>query len=218
MYQAKDLAQFIDHTLLKPEAITNDILQICAEAKQYHFASVCVNPCFTKLVAEQLSGSDVKTCCVISFPFGAEPSKVKAEAANQAQLDGANEIDMVINIGKVKEHDFAYVEADIKAVVQAAKSAKVKVILETCYLTNEEIVQACLASKKSGAAFVKTSTGYGKGGATVEAIKLMRETVGPEIGVKASGGVRTYEQAIAMIEAGANRIGASSGIKIVSGN
>lgn len=218
MYQAKDLAQFIDHTLLKPEAVTNDILQICAEAKQYHFASVCVNPCFTKLVAEQLSGTDVKTCCVISFPFGAEPSSVKATAANQAQLDGANEIDMVINIGKVKEHDYAYVEADIKAVVQAAKSAKVKVILETCYLSDEEIVQACLASKKAGAAFVKTSTGYGKGGATVEAIKLMRETVGADMGVKASGGVRTYEQAVAMIEAGANRIGASSGIKIVSAN
>lgn len=218
MYQAKDLAKFIDHTLLKPEAVTNDILQICAEAKQYHFASVCVNPCFTKLVAEQLSGSDVKTCCVISFPFGAEPSSVKATAANQAQLDGADEIDMVINIGKVKEHDYAYVEADIKAVVQAAKSAKVKVILEICYLSDEEIVQACLASKKAGAAFVKTSTGYGKGGATVEAIKLMRETVGTDMGVKASGGVRTYEQAVAMIEAGANRIGASSGIKIVSGN
>lgn len=218
MYQAAELAKFIDHTLLKPDAISSEIVNICNEAKNYNFASVCVNPCFTKLVAKELSGTKVRTCCVISFPFGAEPTNVKAEAAKQAEIDGANEIDMVINVGKVKEHDYAYVEADIKAVVTAAKSAQVKVILETCYLNDEEIVQACLASKRAGAAFVKTSTGYGKGGATVKDIKLMRNTVGAEMGVKASGGIRTYEQAVAMLEAGASRIGASSGIKIVSGN
>lgn len=218
MFQATELAKYIDHTLLKPDATSSDILKICDEAKQYHFASVCVNPCFTKLVANQLAGTDVKTCCVISFPFGAEPTSVKAQAALQAHLDGADEIDMVVNIGKIKEHDYAYTEEDIKAVVDAAKSSKVKVILETCYLTDEEIVQACLAAKKAGAAFVKTSTGYGTGGATIEDVKLMRKTVGPDMGVKASGGVRTYEQAVSMLEAGANRIGASSGIKIVSAN
>ena len=218
MYQAKDLAQFIDHTLLKPDAVSSEIVKICAEAKEYHFKSVCVNPCYTKLVAKELAGTDVNTCCVISFPFGSEPSSVKAEAAKQAKLDGADEIDMVINVGKVKEHDYAYVKADIASVVEAAKAAKVKVILETCYLTDAEIVEACKAAKAAKAAFVKTSTGYGKGGATVEAVKLMRETVGPDMGVKASGGIRSYEQAVKMIEAGANRIGASSGIKIVSGN
>lgn len=210
-----DLAAYIDHTLLRPTATKNDIINLCNEAKKYHFASVCVNPCYTSLVAHQLTGSDVCTCCVISFPFGADPTASKVFAARQALSDGAQEIDMVINIGAALEKEYQFVQDEIAQVVKAALPAKVKVILETCYFTPEEIKQLCLAAKAAGAAFVKTSTGYGKGGATTADVKLMRSTVGASMGVKASGGIRDRETAEAMIEAGANRLGTSSGTSLI---
>ena len=213
-----EMAKYIDHTYLKPQASREDIIRICDEAKAMNTASVCVNPSWIKLVAQELEGTDVTPCCVIGFPLGATSPNVKAFEAAEAVSNGAGEVDMVINIGAAKSEDWALVERDIAAVVTAVDGeAKVKVIIETCLLTDEEKVLACQAAKRVGADFVKTSTGFSTGGATVHDVKLMRETVGPEMGVKASGGVRTYEDAIAMIEAGASRLGASSGKAIIEG-
>lgn len=215
-YTKEIMASFIDHTLLKPDASKQEILHICEEAKQYHFASVCVNPAWTSLVSEQLKGSGVKTCTVISFPLGSEPPKLKALEASEVLELGADEIDMVINIGAVKSEDYALVEEEIRSVVNVKKDAILKVIIETCLLTDEEKVKVCQIAKKAGADFVKTSTGFSTGGAVAEDVALMRKTVGPDMGVKASGGIRTLEDAEKMLEAGASRIGASAGIKIIS--
>lgn len=211
-----NLASYIDHTILKPEATKQDVIKLCEEAKQYGFASVCVNAYYTKLVADTLKDSEVKTCVVVGFPLGATFTEIKAHETELAIQNGADEVDMVINIGALKDKDYATVEQDIKAVVDAAKGkAIVKVIIETCLLTEEEKVKACELSVKAGADFVKTSTGFSTGGATVEDVTLMRKTVGDQALVKASGGVRDFKGAKAMIDAGADRIGASSGIKIV---
>ena len=212
------LASYIDHTLLKPEATVADIEKICAEAREHCFASVCVNPSYIALVAKELSGTGVTPCCVVGFPFGTHTPEAKAAETAQAVAEGAREVDMVLNVGAAKSGDWDLVERDIAAVVKAAGGkAGVKVILETCLLTDEEKVKACQLSKKAGAAFVKTSTGYSSGGATAHDVALMRAAVGPDMGVKASGGVRTYEDAVAMIEAGASRLGASAGVKIIAG-
>lgn len=208
---------YIDHTILKPDATRAEVKQLCDEAKEYGFASVCVNSKHVGFAAQELAGTDVKACCVVGFPLGAMLSSAKAMETRLAVEAGAQEVDMVIDIGAAKEGDFAAVQADIEAIVKEAHpKALVKVIIETCLLTEEEKVSACLAAKRAGADFVKTSTGFSKGGATVEDIALMRRTVGEEMGVKASGGIRDKETALAMIEAGATRIGASAGIKIVS--
>ncbi|RKQ32680.1 deoxyribose-phosphate aldolase [Oceanobacillus halophilus] len=213
---SKQMAKYIDHTLLKPEATKEQIQKLCKEASEYDFYSVCVNPTWVKESAEQLKDSDVEVCTVIGFPLGATTSEMKASETKDAINNGATEVDMVINIGKLKAGDYHAVEKDIAAVVEAAKDkALVKVIIETCLLTDEEKVKACELAVKAGTDYVKTSTGFSTGGATVEDIRLMRETVGPEIGVKASGGVRDRETALAMIDAGASRIGASSSIAIV---
>ena len=204
------LNTYLDHTLLNADATSADILAVTAEAKEYHTASVCVNTCYTSLVAQELKDSGVKTCVVVGFPLGAMSTGAKAVEASLAVREGANEVDMVMNIGAAKAGDWAAVQADIAAVVNAAKPAIVKVIIETCLLSDEQKVNACLAAKAAGAAFVKTSTGFSTGGATAADIALMRKTVGPEMGVKASGGVRTREQALEMIAAGATRIGCSS--------
>ena len=209
------LNTYLDHTLLKADATPADIVAVTAEAKQYQTASVCVNSCYAKLVAQELRGSGVKTCVVVGFPLGAMATSAKALEAALAVRDGAEEIDMVMNIGAAKAGDWAAVQTDIAAVVLAANPAIVKVIIETCMLADEEKVKACLAAKAAGAAFVKTSTGFSTGGATPEDIALMRKTVGSALGVKASGGVRTREQALQMIEAGASRIGCSSTKKIM---
>ena len=212
----KTIAAMIDHTLLKPEATPAQIEKLCAEAAEYHFASVCVNPVYIPLAARLLKGTGVKVCCVVGFPFGAiAPEQKAAEAASCAAM-GAEELDMVIHVGAAKAGDWALVQRDIEGVVKAAAGHTVKVIIETCLLTDEEKVKACEAAKAAGAHFVKTSTGFSTGGATTHDIALMRKTVGPEMGVKASGGIRDYATAMAMIEAGANRIGASAGIAIVA--
>ncbi|MGL4774102.1 MAG: deoxyribose-phosphate aldolase [Clostridium sp.] len=214
----KKLARMIDHTVLKADAREADIRKICEEALKYNFASVCVNPSWVSLCADMLKGSEVEVCTVIGFPLGATSSKAKALETEAAIEDGATEVDMVINVGKLKDGDLEFVKNDIKAVVDAAKGkALTKVIIETCLLTDEEKVKACELSKEAGADFVKTSTGFSTGGATAEDIKLMRETVGPEMGVKASGGVRSAEDAKKMIENGATRIGASASIEICEG-
>lgn len=212
----KTIASMIDHTLLKPEATPTQIEKLCAEAKEYHFASVCVNPVYIPLAAKLLHGSDVKVCCVVGFPLGAvSPEQKAAETASSAAM-GAEELDMVISIGAAKADNWDLVQRDIEGVVKAAGGKTVKVIIETCLLTDEEKVKACLAAKAAGAHFVKTSTGFSTGGATAADIALMRKTVGSEMGVKASGGIRDYKTAMAMIEAGASRIGASAGIAIVA--
>lgn len=212
----KTIAAMIDHTLLKPEATPAQIEKLCTEAAEYHFASVCVNPVYIPLAARLLKGTGVKVCCVVGFPLGAiAPEQKAAEAASCAAM-GAEELDMVIHVGAAKVGDWALVQRDIEGVVKAAAGHTVKVIIETCLLTDEEKVKACEAAKAAGAHFVKTSTGFSTGGATTHDIALMRKTVGPEMGVKASGGIRDYETAMAMIEAGANRIGASAGIAIVA--
>ena len=211
----EELASYIDHTLLKPEASREQIRAVCEEAKQYHFASVCVNSCWVPLIAEELKGSGVSVCCVIGFPLGASLSSVKAFEAREAVAAGAQEIDMVVNIGAVKSGGWELVREDIAAVNAAKGTAKLKVIIETCLLTDEEKVRVCQIAKEVGADFVKTSTGFSTGGATVHDVELMRKTVGPEMGVKASGGVRTLADALAMIEAGASRLGASAGVKII---
>ena len=212
----KTISAMIDHTLLKPEATPAQIEKLCAEAAEYHFASVCVNPVYIPLAARLLKGTGVKVCCVVGFPLGAiAPEQKAAEAASCAAM-GAEELDMVIHVGAAKAGDWALVQRDIEGVVKAAAGHTVKVIIETCLLTDEEKVKACEAAKAAGAHFVKTSTGFSTGGATTHDIALMRKTVGPEMGVKASGGIRDYATAMAMIEAGANRIGASAGIAIVA--
>ncbi len=212
----KTIASMIDHTLLKPEATPAQVEKLCAEAAEYHFASVCVNPVYIPLAARLLDGTGVKVCCVVGFPLGAiAPEQKAAEAASCAAM-GAEELDMVIHVGAAKAGDWALVKRDIAGVVKAAAGRTVKVIIETCLLTDEEKVKACEAAKAAGADFVKTSTGFSTGGATTHDIALMRKTVGPEMGVKASGGIRDYATAMAMIEAGANRIGASAGIEIVA--
>ena len=208
---------YIDHTLLKADASRADIVRVCGEAKEYHTASVCVNSCWVRLVHDELAGSGVLTCCVVGFPLGAMSTRGKADETRQAVRDGAQEVDMVVNVGFIKSGEWDAVREDIASVVSAAKPAIVKVILETCLLTDEEKGKACEAAKDAGAAFVKTSTGFSTGGASVKVIALMRKTVGPEMGVKASGGVRTREQAEAMIAAGATRIGASATKKIIEG-
>ncbi|MGH0052529.1 MAG: deoxyribose-phosphate aldolase [Sphaerochaetaceae bacterium] len=214
----EDVAKYIDHTVLAATATRSRIEKLCKEAIQYHFASVCVNSCWVPLCAKLLEKSDVKVCTVIGFPLGAMATESKAYEAGMAVKAGAEEVDMVINVGYLKNHDDDLVQDDIKTVKKACGKALLKVIIETCLLNEEEKVRACRLAMSSGADFVKTSTGFSTGGATVKDIKLMRKTVGPDLGVKASGGVRTYEDAIAMIEAGATRIGASSGIAIVEGS
>jgi deoxyribose-phosphate aldolase len=215
-----DLAQYIDHTLLAPDATAEDIDRLCAEAEQFRFASVCINPTWVKRAANDLRGTGVPVCTVIGFPLGATTTEVKAMEARKALRDGAREIDMVINVGALKSGDQELVYDDIAKVVDAAHEvgAICKVILETALLTDEEKVVASALAKRAKADFVKTSTGFGPGGATVYDVALMRETVGPEMGVKASGGVRTADDAEDMIAAGATRIGASAGVQIVSGN
>jgi len=211
-----NLAKYIDHTILKSNATRAEVIAICEEAKEYGFASVCVNQYNTQLVKEQLDGTDVMVCTVVGFPLGAVTKEVKAFEASLAVSMGADEIDMVINVGALKDGLDDLVYEDIKAVVEAANGKTVKVIIETCLLTDEEKVRACELSLKAKAHFVKTSTGFSTGGATVEDIKLMKSVVGDKALVKASGGVRDYDGAMAVIEVGANRIGASSGVKIVN--
>ena len=213
-----NIASMIDHTLLKQDATKEQVEKICAEAKEYTFASVCVNPTWVKISAELLTGTPVKVCTVIGFPLGASTPETKAFETTDAINNGAGEIDMVLNVGALKSQDLDLVKRDIEAVVNAAKGkAIVKVILETCLLTKEEIKVASQLSKDAGADFVKTSTGFSTGGATFEDVALMREVVGPDLGVKASGGVRSLEDVQKMIEAGATRIGASSGVQIMQG-
>ena len=214
---AADLARLIDHTLLKPDATEAQIRKLCQEAKQYHFASVCVNPTWVPLVAEELAGTDVDVCTVIGFPLGATLPEVKAYEAECSIGRGACELDMVINIGALKSGHYDYVREDIAGVVDVAhaRGALVKVIIETVLLTDEEKVEACVLSQAAGADYVKTSTGFAGGGATVEDVALMRRVVGSQMGVKASGGIRSAKDAEAMIRAGATRIGASAGVKIV---
>ncbi|MBO4106641.1 deoxyribose-phosphate aldolase [Streptococcus suis] len=211
------LNKFIDHTVLKPETSQAQVEQVLAEAKEYDFASVCINPTWVAFAAKGLKDSEVKVCTVIGFPLGANTPAVKAFETKDAIANGADEIDMVINIGALKDKNYDLVFEDIKAVVDASGDKLVKVIIETCLLSDEEKVKACELSKEAGADFVKTSTGFSTGGATVEDVALMRKTVGPDMGVKASGGARSYEDAIAFIEAGATRIGASSGVAIMKG-
>jgi len=215
--QDTSLARMIDHTLLKPDATQDKIAQLCFEARKYDFATVCVNPTNVKLCAELLEGSNVKVCSVIGFPLGATPTEVKVFETSNAIKDGAKEIDMVINIGALKSGDNDLVARDIRDVVEAAHRAGdlIKVIIETALLTDDEKIVACLLAKEAGADYVKTSTGFSSGGATVHDVELMRRTVGPAIGVKAAGGIHTREDAEAMVAAGATRIGASAGVKIL---
>lgn len=211
------LNKYIDHTLLKPDATKDQIENLIEEAKEYDFASVCVNPTWVSLAAEALKATDVKVCTVIGFPLGATTPAVKAFETQNAIQNGADEIDMVINVGALKSQNLDLVKEDIAEVVEASGDKLVKVIIETCLLTDEEKVTACRLAQEAGADFVKTSTGFSTGGATVADIALMRKTVGDSMGVKASGGARSYEDAKSFIEAGANRIGASSGIAIMKG-
>lgn len=213
----RSLVSFIDHTLLRPDAVEAEIRAVCAEAAFYEFAGVCVNGTWISLVAELLKGSKSKPVCVIGFPLGAMLTAAKADETARVVAAGAREIDMVINLGALKDKKHAFVRDDIAAVVKAASGKPVKVILECCLLSQDEKVAACKLSVEAGAAFVKTSTGFSKSGATIEDVKLMRQTVGPTIGVKAAGGVRDLAGARAMITAGANRLGTSSGVVIVTG-
>jgi len=218
MLTREQLTRLIDHTLLTPNATKDDIRRLCEEAQTYGFWSVCVNPVYVKFAASILSRSDVKVCSVVGFPFGAHTTEVKVFEAGKAVDDGADEIDMVMNIGAFKSGNYEFVKADIRSVVERVKSERgtvVKVIIETALLSEDEKVLACRLVKDSGADFVKTSTGFNAPGATAHDVKLMRETVGPNFGLKASGGIRTYQDAVNLIEAGANRIGTSSGIAII---
>nr|WP_025775496.1 deoxyribose-phosphate aldolase [Clostridium botulinum] len=209
------LSKYIDHTLLKPQATEKDILKLIEEAKTYDFASVCVNPSWVKLAYENLKDTDVKVCTVVGFPLGATSTASKVYETKVAIEDGADEIDMVISVGQLKSGNDEYVKEEIKKIVEASKNKLVKVIIETCLLTEEEKVKACILSKEAGADYVKTSTGFSTGGAKPEDIKLMRETVGKNMGVKASGGIHTREEMEVMIENGATRIGASCGVELV---
>ena len=210
-----NIADKIDHTMLKADATSATVIRYCREAIQYGFASVCVNSCHAALVSRELSGTGIKTCCVVGFPLGAMSTAAKAFEARQAVADGAEEIDMVINIGAVKDQNWALAEDDIRAVVEASRPALVKVILETCLLTDEEKIHTCEAAVSAGAAFVKTSTGFSTGGATTADVALMKKTVAGRALVKASGGIRTPEEARAMLEAGADRIGAGNGVPLL---
>lgn len=210
-----DYAKYIDHTLLKATATKAEITKLLEEAKEYHFKSVCVNPYYVSYAKEVLRDTDVLVCTVIGFPLGQNTTNVKVLETKDAILNGADEIDMVINIAAIKDKDDKLVETEIRAIKEACGPRTLKVILETCYLTDEEIVRASKLAKKANADFVKTSTGFGSNGATVEAVKLMRETVGKTMGVKASGGIRSKEDMEKMIEVGATRIGASAGVKIM---
>ena len=212
-----NIASYIDHTMLAPQATVSQIRKLCEEAVKYHFASVCVNSCHVALCAELLKGTYVNVCTVVGFPLGAMSTKAKAFEAECAVADGAVEIDMVINVGALKDENWTFVEDDIRAVKKACGGKLLKVILETCLLTDDEIVRACQLSEAAGADYVKTSTGFSKGGATAEAVSLMRKTVGDRLGVKASGGIRDRESALKMIEAGASRLGCSAGVKIMEG-
>jgi deoxyribose-phosphate aldolase len=213
-----NLAKMIDHTLLKPGATQEQIAKLLMEAKEYKFASVCVNPCWVSFSAQELAGTDVKVCTVIGFPLGASTTAVKVFEAQDAIRNGATEVDMVIAVGRLKAGEDKAVEADIRGVVEAAKGkALVKVIIETCLLTDEEKVRVCRLCVNAGADFVKTSTGFSTGGATAEDVTLMRKAVGPKLGVKASGGIRGKEDLERMVAAGASRIGASSGVSIMQG-
>ncbi|MCR4437737.1 MAG: deoxyribose-phosphate aldolase [bacterium] len=214
---AAELARLIDHTLLKPDASRQQIVRLCEEAVQYGFASICVNPCWAKLCAAAVRGSGVLVCSVVGFPLGANLMRVKAIEAARAVQDGADEIDMVMNIGMLKSGEHRYVEEDIRGVVRAAAPAHVKVIIEACLLTDAEKIHACLLAQRAGAHFVKTSTGFSTGGATAADVALMRRVVGTSMGVKAAGGIRDFEAAQAMVAAGADRIGASASVSIVSG-
>ena len=207
--------KLIDHTLLKQDATPEQIMKLCFEAKEYDFMSVCVNPAYVPLAHELLKDSDVKVCTVIGFPLGMNLTKTKVEEAMLAVSQGADEVDMVINVGMLKSENDEYVENEIRLIKESINGKLLKVIIETCLLTDEEKVRACLAAKRAGADFVKTSTGFSTGGATIHDVALMRKTVGNEMGVKASGGVRTHEDLLAMVEAGANRIGTSNGTKII---
>ena len=207
--------KLIDHTLLKQDATPEQIVKLCDEAKEYNFMSVCVNPAYVPLAASCLKGSDVKVCTVIGFPLGMNLTKTKIQEAELCIAQGAEEIDMVINVGRLKAGHDDYVKEEIKLLKEVAGKLVLKVIIETCLLTDEEKVRVCRLAKEAGADFVKTSTGFSTGGATPHDVKLMRETVGPEMGVKASGGVRTHEDLLAMVEAGASRIGTSNGTKII---
>ena len=212
------LNKYIDHTVLKADTTQEKVQQIIDEAIQYDFMSVCINPTWVAYAAQKLADTDVKVCTVIGFPLGANTSVVKAYEASEAIKNGADEVDMVINIGAAKEGNWDLVASDIAAVVSAADGVTTKVIIETSLLTDEEKVQACQAAVKAGADFVKTSTGFSTAGATIDDIKLMRKTVGPDMGVKASGGVRSIADAEAMIAAGATRLGTSNGVDIMKGN
>jgi deoxyribose-phosphate aldolase len=207
----------IDHTILGAEVTKEAVKEKCREAKEYNFASVCANPDQVALMAEELADSPVKVCTVIGFPLGVNATATKIAEAELAAAEGADELDMVMKVGALKEGDYELVKNDIKAVVEAAGDKLVKVIIETCYLTDQQKVKACELAKAAGADFVKTSTGFGSGGATVEDIALMRKTVGEKMGVKASGGIHSLAEAEAMIEAGTTRIGASSGVQIIEG-
>lgn len=211
----KPLNLYIDHTLLRPDATWEEIETLCKEGVKYHFASICIQPTWVLLAREYLKGTEVKLCSVVGFPLGANTTETKAREAHQLAKCGVQEIDMVINIGALKSKDYKKVQQDISEVVQAASSSMVKVILETCLLTDEEKKVASLLSVEAGASFVKTSTGFSKSGATIHDITLMRNVVGPEFGVKASGGIRDLSTALAMIQAGATRIGTSSGVAIM---
>lgn len=211
------LNKYIDHTLLKPDASQEQIVKLIEEAKEFDFASVCINPTWVAFAASELKDSNVKVCTVIGFPLGANTTEVKVFEAKNAIENGANEIDMVINIGALKSQDLVLVEKDIREVVQVSGDKVVKVIIETCLLTEDEKIQACEIAKKAGADFVKTSTGFSTGGATIADVELIKRTVGSELLVKASGGVRSYEDVIAFVNAGADRIGASSGVEIMRG-
>jgi deoxyribose-phosphate aldolase len=218
MREPNQLAVYIDHTLLKQNAGEEQIGRLCEEAKTYHFHSVCVNPSWVRFCARRLSNSPVHVCTVIGFPLGATDSETKRFETERALHNGANEVDMVINMGHFKSGNKELVEKDILGVVNVAHpKAVVKVIIETALLTDEEKAEACRIVKSCGADFVKTSTGFANGGATVADVELMRETVGPEMGIKAAGGIKTYEDAVSMIDAGATRLGASSGVAIVTG-
>ena len=214
-----ELNRYIDHTLLKPNAIESEIITLCEEAKRYHFASVCVNPCNVALVKKSLVGSDVMTCSVIGFPFGTQTTAVKCAETEQALQDGANEIDMVINIGKLLEGNTEYVEKEIASLAALchAKNAHLKVIVETCYLSEKNIADVCTAVEQAGADFIKTSTGYGSRGASLDDIRLFKKYLKKDTKIKASGGIRSREDALKYIEAGCSRIGTSSGIKIIEG-
>ena len=211
----KNIALKIDHTLLKASATAKQIETLCHEAVENNFASVCVNPCHVAYAAKLLHGTGVKVCTVIGFPLGANTSEVKAFETKNAVANGADECDMVINIGALKDGNISLVESDIRKVVEAANGTLVKVIIETCYLTDEEKIQACKAAERAGANFVKTSTGFGTGGATVHDVELMRKNISADMKVKAAGGIHNYKEAMAMINAGADRIGASAGIEIL---